>query len=83
MNMKHRYDRKHTAMFFTVGDWVLLRLHCGYSIPSAPYSKLQQFVGPFQIMDRNGRLAYRFNTALVYPQYFLRRNAGAFSSLRH
>ena len=40
MNMKFHYDRKHTAMFLALGDWALLRLHRGYSIPSTHNRKL-------------------------------------------
>ena len=40
MNTKHNYDWKHTAMFLKVGEYALLRLHRGYSIPSAPSKKL-------------------------------------------
>src|SRR5438045_589338 len=63
MNVKHHYDRKHTAMFFAVGDWVLLWLHHSYSIPSAPSCKLhQQFIGPFKITERVRCLVYCLNT---------------------
>ena len=34
MNFKHHYNRKHQPMFIKVGDYALLRLHKGYSIPS-------------------------------------------------
>ena len=62
MNAKYSYDRKHMAMFLSVGDWALLRLHRGYSIPSAPSSKLdQQFVGPFKVLEKVGRLAYHLD----------------------
>ena len=59
---KFHYDRKHQPMFLKVGDWALLRLHKGYSIPSAlgVTTKLaQQYVGPFKVTERVGRLAYR------------------------
>lgn len=49
-------------MFLKVGDWALLRLHKGYSIPSTLgiTTKLsQQYVGPFKVVERVGRLAYR------------------------
>lgn len=47
-------------MHLRVGDWALLRLHQGYSIPSATSSKLsQQFTGPFKVTERVGKLAYR------------------------
>lgn len=28
--MKHYYDSRHAPIFFNKGDWVKLRLHCGY-----------------------------------------------------
>ena len=49
-------------MFLKVGDWALLRLHKGYSIPSTAKvtTKLaQQYVGPFKVIERVGRLAYK------------------------
>ena len=45
-----------------VGNWAMLRLHKGYSIPSSAgvTKKLtQQYVGPFQIKERVRRLAYK------------------------
>ena len=60
MNMKFHYDRRHTPMFLAPGDWALLRLHRGYNIPSATNRKLdQQYAGPFKVLERIGRLAYR------------------------
>jgi transposase InsO family protein len=60
MNMKFHYDRKHTAMFLASGDWALLRLHRGYSIPSVHNRKLdQQYAGPFKVLEKVGRLAYK------------------------
>lgn len=42
-------------MILAVGDYALLRLHKGYSIPSAPNRKLdQQYVGPFQVTEKVG-----------------------------
>lgn len=47
-------------MFLAPGDWALLRLHRGYNIPSATNHKLdQQYAGPFKVLERIGRLAYR------------------------
>ena len=44
MNSRFHYDRN---MNLAVGDYALLRLHKGYSIPSAPNRKLdQRYVGP-------------------------------------
>jgi hypothetical protein len=60
MKSKQAYDRKHTPMFFEVGDYVNLRLHKGYKIPSVTNVKLsQQYVGSFRVIERIGRLAYR------------------------
>ena len=45
-----------------VGNWAMLRLHRSYSIPSSAgvTKKLtQQYVGPFQIKEKVGRLAYK------------------------
>lgn len=35
LNQKEHYDRKHQLLFMKVGDWAMLRLHKGYSIPSS------------------------------------------------
>lgn len=61
-NQKAHYNRKHQPMFMKVGDWAMLRLHKGYSIlTSAGITKklTQQYVGPFLILKKVGRLAYR------------------------
>lgn len=34
-NQKAHYDRKHQPLFLKFGDWVMLRLHKGYSISSS------------------------------------------------
>ena len=62
MSAKHHYDRKHQPLFMKAGDYALIKLHHGYDIPStailgAKYS--QQFVGPFKVLEKVGRLAYR------------------------
>ena len=47
-----------------VGDWALFRFHKGYSIPTiARVTKklMQQYVGPFLIKKRVGRLAYKLD----------------------
>ena len=60
MNMKFHYDRRYTAMFLATSDWALLRLHRRYNIPSATNRKLdQQYAGPFKVLEKVGRLAYR------------------------
>jgi hypothetical protein len=59
MNMKFYYNYRHIAMFFALSDWALLRLHCGYNIPSATNHKLdQQYARPFKVIEKIGRLAY-------------------------
>ncbi|KAI1006249.1 hypothetical protein K3495_g1966 [Podosphaera aphanis] len=64
MSIKKYYDDddRHMPMFFNTADFVMLRLHRGYTIPSAKLTtkKLQrQFVGPFRITERIGKLAYK------------------------
>lgn len=64
MTMKKYYDQKHKAEFFKVGDFVMLRLRKGYTIPSAKLmtKKLQQqFGGRFEITERIGKLACRLH----------------------
>ncbi len=34
LNQKVTYDRKHQPLFMKVGEWAMLRLHKGYSIPA-------------------------------------------------
>ena len=62
LNQKFHYDRSHTPMFLKVGEWALIKFHKGYNIPSTAHitKKLtQQYVGPFQVLQKVGRLAYR------------------------
>ena len=62
LTMKIYYDKKHQPMFFAPGQFVLLRLHRGYMIPGLKdrNKKIeQQFAGPFKVLERVGRLAYR------------------------
>lgn len=61
INAKYHYDRHHQPMFLKVGDYAYLRLHKGYNIPAnlGITKKLaQQYVGPFKVLERVGRLAY-------------------------
>lgn len=56
-NQKTHYDRKHQPLFMKIGDWAMLRLHKGYSIPSSAgvTKKLtQQYVSPFRILEKVG-----------------------------
>ena len=59
--MKYQFDKKHKPMFFKVGDFVLLRLHRGFNVPgiSGNTKLVQQYAGPFRILEKIGRLGYR------------------------
>ena len=62
LNQKEHYNRKYQPLLMKVGDWAMLRLHKGYSIPSSAgvTKKLtQQYIDPFRIKERVRRLAYR------------------------
>lgn len=57
-----------------IGDWVMLKLYKGYSIPSSVgvTKKLtQQYVGPFQIVKRIGQLAYRLEVPSDWKIYLV------------
>ena len=73
MNAKFHYDRKHQPMFMKQGDYALIKLHKDYNIPFAASRKYsQQFVNPFQIIEKVGRLAYRLNipdTWRIHPVF--------------
>lgn len=50
-----------------VDEWALLQLHKGYSIPATmgvTKKLVQQYVGPFQILGKIGRLAYKLNISV-------------------
>ncbi|KAI1005181.1 hypothetical protein K3495_g3036 [Podosphaera aphanis] len=62
MYTKQYYDKRHKPIFFKPGQYVSLRLHRGYQAPGLKdrNSKIEQhFAGPFKILERIGRLAYR------------------------
>ena len=60
LKMKEIYDSRHLPKFFNVGDLVHLRLHRGYNVPGVKSKKLgPQMIGPFKILQRIGRLAYK------------------------
>ena len=64
MHAKYHYDRRHHPQFFRTGDFALLRLHRGYNVPATKLTGRKyglQFVGPFKILERIGRLAYRLD----------------------
>lgn len=61
-NQKEYYNRSHQPLFMKVKDCVMLKLYKGYSILSSVgmTKKLtQQYVGPFRIIEKIGRLAYK------------------------
>ncbi len=63
-NQKKYYDRHHQPLFMKVGEWAMLKLYKSYLIPSSigVTKKLtQQYVGPFQIIKKVGRLVYRLD----------------------
>ncbi len=61
-NQKKYYDKMHTDVSFNVGDKVLLkRAHINLAAFAEIKKKklLQAYVGPFEIVERIGKLAYR------------------------
>ena len=68
MTAKKYHDLHHEPLFLQPGDWAMLRLHKGYNIPSAVKNPKfqQQYVGPFEILERVGRQAYR----LKIPEHY-------------
>jgi hypothetical protein len=73
MWMKRQYDQKHKPMYFKPGEYATLRLHRGYNVPGLKDRNVkieQQFAGPFKILERIGRLAYRIElppTRRIHP----------------
>ena len=59
LKMKEYYDAHHQPIYFREGDLVKLRLHRGYHVPGVTGKHGPQFVGPFKVIARIGRLAYR------------------------
>jgi len=69
------YDNKHKPISFNVGDQVYIRLAAslqpGYHLPHEVSHKLsQQRVGPFPVVEKVGRLAYKLripDTWKIHP----------------
>lgn len=64
LNQKVTYDWKHQPLFMKIREWAMFRLHKEYSIPATAgvTQKLtQQYVSPFRIVEKVGRLAYRLD----------------------
>ena len=68
---KERYDSSHRQVDFQVGDKVMLKLHQGYHLPGRPSRKTsQQRTGPFKVIQKVGKLAYRLElppTMKIHP----------------
>ena len=59
---KRRYNSKYRPIEFEVGDKVYLRLHHRYYLPGNPSCKYsQQYIGPFVVKKRVGRLVYKLD----------------------
>lgn len=59
---KHYYDDHHREAEFAVGDWVWLRLLHRSTQPLDPRAKRKlgpRYAGPFPILERIGKVAYR------------------------
>jgi len=59
ISVKSRYDKLHKSLRLHAGDLVFLRLHSGYKIPGVHHKYSNQRVGPFKILEKVGKLAYR------------------------
>jgi hypothetical protein len=59
-HIARHYNRKHKDIEFRKGSMVFLRLGAGYKLKGIPKQKLSlQRVGPFRIIDKISRLAYK------------------------
>ena len=55
-------DKSRKPLFLEIGDSAYIKLHKGYKLPAANSKKLsQQRCGPFQVVQRYGRLVYRLD----------------------
>ena len=64
VSYKRHYDRRHSSLFLKVGEWALLKLHHGYSLPSIlrmTKKVSQKYVEPFKVIRRIERLTYQLN----------------------
>ena len=67
---KIRYNRRHKQLKFKVGDKVYLRLHHEYTLLDMNNKKLSnQRVGPFEILQKVGQLAYKLRLPPVMQIY--------------
>ena len=62
LKTKIYYNGKHQPRFHKIGDLVNFELHRGYQLPTIKHPKIGfQFAGPFKIIERIGKLAYRLD----------------------
>ncbi|KAJ9405572.1 hypothetical protein DTO045G8_6602 [Paecilomyces variotii] len=64
IDAKRAYDKYHKAIYFVLGDKVLLRLHRGYKMPSTAILRQKlsaQYAGPLTVKRRIRRLAYQLD----------------------
>lgn len=68
---KLQYNKTHASREFDIGSRVYLQLHRGYTLPDASNKKLSnQQIGPFEITEQVGQLAYRLKlppTMQIHP----------------
>lgn len=70
-HIARHYNRKHKDIEFRKGSMVFLRLGVGYKLKGIPKQKIgMQRVGPFRVVDKIGRLAYKLelpDTWRIHP----------------
>lgn len=73
LRMKHQADKKRTERSFEVGEFVYLKLqpYVQSSVaPRAHHKLMFKYYGPYQILDRVGKVAYRLAlpvTSRIHP----------------
>lgn len=65
VNIKKYYDNKHRDVQFSVGDWVLLSSR-NIKLRRASQKLADKFLGPFQVVRRVGKNAYRLQLPQKY-----------------
>ncbi len=73
MAHKNHYDCSHQFLFLKIEEYTLLRLHKSYSIPSileVTKKLTQQYVGPFKVLEKVGRLDYCLD---ILPNWCIHR----------